>query len=135
MKCDFEIKIGDNKYIIKNTSDNSSYEAFRKSLLTAIENNDPQIMDLHNILESRDKIDLVDLTSINHNSVGLFSLAEFGKSFNIQDLRLLRQLPANKNSKNIVVGYSTSDIRTKFYDGTLFVNLNYDYDKVSKGIA
>lgn len=134
MDCDIILNVGGKKYNLGSTDKPIKDINEIKKLLSG-----RSLDELKEVLETLpkfDSIENIELTNINENSVGLFSPAELIKDKNV--IRLTQGLSIPKDawsSKMVIAGIANENVKTQFYKGHIFLNLNYAYDEQNKIMA
>lgn len=130
MNCKYSITVSGKKYILFESDEelNSLKKlktAFRKNL---DKDNLETIRQLRENLVNLENIPEINLNDINENSVGVYTPAELISeiSTNVEEFNLFKKLRIPNLSSNIVIaGFGDESVRTKFYKGHIFLNLNY----------
>lgn len=89
-------------------------------------------------LPNIEEIDDINIADISENSVGVFTPAELISSMPQAYASTLYKLKLDKETfqKNIIIsGFGPSDVRTQYFNGHIFLNLNYLYNEDNKALA
>ena len=99
-------------------------------------NNSAEIKNLIDELKSFSDFKEVNINDITENSVGVFTPAELISNLDSNRFNIYNALNIkSKNQNNVIIGFGDETVPTKFYNGHIFLNLNYIDNKSNNLIA
>lgn len=137
MSCEILAIVNGKSYVIGTSDTEITDLASLEKLLR--DKNPKELKEILKQIPQIDSIETIDLNDIKENSLGVFTPRDILSGISSKEIRDILtglNIPQSELTKqSVVVGLGDNNVKTQYYNGHIFLNMNYMYDNYNKAIA